>query len=494
VTTSRIAQKTRETTVPQNTEAEICVLGAMILAGKSAIETAQEEKNLLPSDFFVESNQLICHALYTLAVELDEGVDIDPISLKNKLVRDGKLDTIGGISYINNLVEYVPTSANLPYYTDIVITNSKRRKIIAASLKTIAIAYDEANDIETIETEAEHLILTATGSEAKTGTTTISQGLEKALDDVWRRKQEGRSIVGLASGLDDWDAILSGLRPKTLNFIIGRPAMGKTGMALEILTYMAIHGAKIGFFSLEMSSEELMIRAIASATSINSTIVQTGQMSDIEYESMVQTSSTMLFGLDFLIDDNESSTTKDIRSRARWMKTKMKGLDVICIDYLQIIETIKDHGTRADELEQICKELKKIAKALNICVICLVQVNKEIEKREDKRPTLGDIHGSDGAAKKADTVTAIYRPAYYERKDAKQTRQASAPPDDWTRNTYDKDLPDEQRDTRHTTSELEREEVELIVLKNRAGRLGTAKADFIPALTKFVNPKDIFEG
>lgn len=353
---------------PQNIEAEQAVLGAMMIKKKAIIE-AQEI--LQPEDFYREAHRRVYDAMLKLA-ENDEAVDL--VTLTEQLRKDGELEKIGGIPFITTIANIVPTAANVTYHAKIVKEKAELRRLIDAATEIAGAAYEDSQPVENIMDAAEQKILAVAGSQTANGFEPIKSILMRTFERINVLYESKGGITGLSTGFKDLDRLTSGLQASDLILVAARPSMGKTAFTLNIASYVGLHGGKVAFFSLEMSKEQLMQRMLCSEGSIDSQLLRTGQLGDEDWTNLV-TVADKLNRAPIYIDDTAGITIMDLRSKARRLKAE-HGLDLIVIDYLQLMQGRpgKNGDNRQQEISEISRSLKALARELNVPVIALSQL------------------------------------------------------------------------------------------------------------------------
>lgn len=440
-------------TMPSDVLAEQSTLGALLLAGRSAVERTMDR--LKPLDFYRDAHGTIYEAMCYLA---RTGREVDIVTLKGEIERRRAMDQIGGIGYLMTLGDIVPTPANLRYYADRVLEQSLRRRLYRAALEISQEALSGEGEVQEMADAAEQRILDAT-SDRRGGDAyrTMAALLDAAMDQVHEAYQLGGGLAGIASGLSEWDRLVGGLCPEQLHIVAGRPGMGKSVFGNTLALNVAAQGGRVAMFTTEMSATAVVKRMAAAAARVNASDVRTGRLTPERYAYLCQEASAHLHALPITIDDTSAITPAQILSRTRKIIADYGQVDLVIVDYLQRLQpdTTRKSGTLAEEIGEIAKALKTMAGRLRVPVVALAQPNRNNEARVDKRPTLSDLAGSSGIEKEADTVTFLYRPGYYEKHEGP-------------------DAP-------------EYEESELIVAKNREGQLGTVKVLFSGPYQRFDN-------
>ncbi len=394
---------------PQNIEAEEGVLGAMLIKKEAIVEATEI---LSEDDFYREANRIIFQGIQELS---EEGEAVDLITLTERLKRDGRLAKIGGISYITKLANIVPTAANVAYHAKIVREKAELRHLIDAATEIAADAYENASPVEDIMDTAEKKILAVAGTRSTAGFEPMKKIVVRTFEHIGEVYDSGGGITGLSTGFRDLDALTSGLQKSDLILVAARPSMGKTAFTLNIASHAGLNGATVAFFSLEMSKEQLVQRMLCSEGCIDSQRVRTGQLDDDEWTMLVK-ASDRVGRAPIYIDDTPGITVMELRSKARRLKAE-HGLDLVIIDYLQLMQGRggKSSESRQQEISEISRSLKSLARELNVPVIALSQLSRSVESRQVKRPMLSDLRESGSLEQDADIVMFLYREDYYDK-------------------------------------------------------------------------------
>ena len=436
---------------PHDIEAEQAILGSM-LTDKDAVIAAIEV--LRDEDFYREDNKLIYTAILNL---YNRAEPIDIITVKAELESMGKFDQVGGLEYLAALPENVPTTANATKYIKIVEEKSTLRKLIKTANEIIELGYDTTEDVEDIMGGAEKKIFDIMQNKAKKGYSPIKDVLVESftkLEELYKRKQH---ITGVPSGFVELDYKTAGFHGSDLVLIAARPAMGKTAFALNIASNAAIRGrVPVAIFSLEMSKEQLVNRVLSSEAMVDSNKVRTGKLEENDWTKLAEAIGP-LSEAEIYIDDTPGININEIRAKCRKLKLE-KNIGMVVIDYLQLIQgTNKRNGSREQEISEISRSLKILAKELNVPVIALSQLSRAAEQRPDHRPMLSDLRESGAIEQDADIVMFLYRDDYYNKDSEK------------------KDI------------------AEVIIAKHRGGSTGTVELLWLGNYTKFVNLEKRFD-
>ena len=390
---------------PQSIEAELSVLGAMMLK-KEAVTQAIE---LLRADeFYRQAHRAVFEAMEGL-VRIGEPVDI--VTVTEALKKSGRLEQVGGISFLANLTNRVPSTANLAYYAKIVKEKALLRALIDASTEIAGAAYEASEDVAQQLDDAEQKILAIAGGRITGSFTPIKDVVFDAVDRVSELAAVKGGITGLSTGLKTLDSVTRGLQKSDLVIVAARPAMGKTAFVLNLATHVALQGKTVAFFSLEMPREQLMHRIFCAEGQIDATHLARGELDDDEWSRLVNVADRMLKA-ELYFDDTSSTTVMDIRTRARRLRAE-HGLDLIAIDYLQLIQAPGRAENRTLAVAEMTRSLKVLARELEVPIVVLSQLSRATEGRSDKRPMLSDLRESGSIEQDADIVMFLYREDYY---------------------------------------------------------------------------------
>lgn len=431
--------------LPHDLLAEQAVLGSIFL-DPDKIHIASEY--LTKDSFFKLSHGMLFNIMQDLS---DKGDPIDPVSVKSALDSIGQFEQVGGMAFLASLINAVPTSAHIEHYSKVVAEKSRARKVIEDLSQSISNVYDGQKDLNEILSQTEQNLSTIS-SEQKKGFRPIIDVIDSTQSILDERSQKVGDVTGTSTGFTDFDQITTGLHEDNLIIIAARPAMGKTAFALNIAQNVAKSSDKaVAIFSLEMGAESLVERMLSAEGLIPSYHVRTGNLSESEWRRMISAQERLAKGKIF-IDDTAGIRISEIRSKAKRLAQENGGLGLIVIDYLQLIEG-RRRENRQQEVSEISRQLKIIAKELKVPVIALSQLSRGVDQRNDKRPILSDLRESGSIEHDADIVAFLYREAYYKR--------------------------DEQEEPDNVT--------ELILEKNRHGSLGTVQLYFLKEYAKFAN-------
>lgn len=391
---------------PHSVEAEQSVLGSILLDKEAMISVSE---TLVPEDFYKEAHKVIYESMLKLYNSQSE---IDLITLTDELRDQGYLDDIGGIAYITSLSTVVPTTSNIKYYVNIVKEKSISRQLISAANDIINLGYDGSAKVEYVLENAEKKIFDISQERATNDFQPINQVISEALSMLEKLYEEKNDVTGLTTGFRDLNKKINGLQRSDLLLIAARPAMGKTAFALNLVQNAALKGdASVAVFSLEMSKEQLVQRMIASQSTVELKKIKTGTLADNDWPRITD-GMAILSGAKIHIDDTPGIKISELRSKCRKLKME-QGLDLILIDYLQLMEGEGNNESRQQEIAKISRSLKIIAKELNCPVVALSQLSRAPEQRADHRPMLSDLRESGSIEQDADIVMFLYRDEYY---------------------------------------------------------------------------------
>lgn len=443
---------------PQNIEAEQAVLGAIFL-NTDALADAMEYVEA--DDFYRRAHQILFQAMVDLN---NDGEAIDVLTVQNYLTTNNQLDDVGGVAYIAELATSVPTAANARYYAKIVEEKSMLRRLISTATNIITQANNGDDDVPSLLDSAERQIMDVSERRNRSGFREIKDVLNETLSDIDRLSQQSEDITGLPTGYREFDKMTAGLQPDNLIILAARPAVGKTAFALNIAQNVATStDTSVAIFSLEMSAESLVNRMLCAEGSINANHLRTGQLDEGEWQNLIVAMGA-LSNTSIFIDDTPGIKMAEIRAKCRRLAKEKGNLGLVVIDYLQLIEG-SNKESRQQEVSEISRQLKKLAKELSVPILALSQLSRGVEQRQDKRPVLSDIRESGSIEQDADIVAFLYRDDYYERGESKSEEDG-----------------DDQDSLNQDVGE-----VELIIEKNRAGARGTVKLLFIKSYNKFSN-------
>lgn len=394
--------------MPNNLEAEESVLGACFLS-KYALQKATE--SLLPESFYSEKNAKIFTAMMDLA---EEKTPIDLTTITSHLKKKNELNEVGGVEYLTEILNFVPTASNVDYYIQNVEETAILRRLIETANDIATEGYRTDETVNEILDSSEKKILSIVKNRKSSEFRSIKDVLLKTQSDLERLSENKSEITGLATGWYDLDKLTTGLHPNEFIIIAARPAMGKTAFALNLATYAAMTQDKsVAVFNLEMSAEQLAMRILSSLGQLEGFKLRTGNLMNNDWKRINEAVS-QLSNTNLVIDDTPGITIGEIRAKCRRLASSEKGLSLVIIDYLQLISGGKNYGAnRQQEVSDISRSLKTLAMELNVPIIALSQLSRSVEGREDKRPLMSDLRESGSIEQDADIVAFLYRDDYY---------------------------------------------------------------------------------
>ncbi|SFK10720.1 primary replicative DNA helicase [Halobacillus dabanensis] len=432
-------------TPPHNIEAEQAVLGAIFLEPE-AMSTAAEY--LLPEDFYRASHQRIFEVMLTLS---DRGEPIDLVTVTSALSNNKVLEEVGGVSYLTDIANSVPTAANISYYTSIVSEKSTLRGLIRTATNIVTSGYAEEEDLEDVLNAAEKDILEVSQRKNSSAFKSIKDVLIDVYDNIEQLHHNDGSTTGIPTGYRDLDHITSGFQRNDLIIIAARPSMGKTAFALNIAQNVAVHTEEnVAIFSLEMGADQLVSRMLCAEGNIDAQRLRTGHLETEDWNKLTMAMGS-LSNAGIYIDDTPGIRVSEIRSKCRRLKQE-HGLGMILIDYLQLIQgNANSKENRQQEVSEISRSLKGLARELNVPLIALSQLSRGVESRQDKRPMMSDLRESGSIEQDADIVGFLYRDDYYDQESENQNI------------------------------------IEIIIAKQRNGPVGNVELAFVKEYNKFVD-------
>jgi replicative DNA helicase len=393
---------------PQSVDAEQSVLGGLLLDNQ-AWERVSDV--LTADDFYRREHRQIFDAISALC---NEGSPADVVTVSEWLTKSGELEAAGGLSYIGALANNTPSAANIAAYAKIVRENAVLRELIRAASDISQAAYQpDGKGVSELLDKAEARVLEISEKGHRRGEfQPISRLLSKAVDRIDQLYRSDSPLTGVSTGFNDLDEMTSGLQPADLVIIAGRPSMGKTSLAMNIAENAAIgHKVPVAVFSMEMPGSQLAMRMMASLGRINAHRVRTGKLTDDDWPRLTS-AVTLLNEAPIFIDDTPALTPNEVRARARRLKRE-HGLGLIIVDYLQLMQTTESEENRATEISSITRNLKGLAKELNVPLIAMSQLNRSVESRNDKKPVMSDLRESGAIEQDADMILFIYRDEVY---------------------------------------------------------------------------------
>jgi replicative DNA helicase len=398
---------------PHSLEAEVSVLGACLISENAVAATTEL---LQPDDFYRNAHRVVFEAIAELSKASEP---VDAVSVTEWLSRRGRLEEVGGSTALYDLTEQVPTAANAAYYARIVRDRSLLRRLIDAGTQVAQLGYESEEDVTRTVDRAETLVFDLARTRTRSEVEPLKDLLNASYEKLEMLAKDRSEVTGLATGLDDFDRLTSGLQPQNLVIVAARPSMGKSGLALGISRYVAADLRRpVLFFSLEMSKVELANRLLSSEAKVDSGKLRTGRLEDRDWRAVGDALGRLNLAPLF-IDDTPSISLMEIRAKARRLKQREKDLALIVVDYLQLMQTDgKRPESRVQEVAEMSRGLKMLAKEMDIPVIALSQLSRQPESRTDKRPMLSDLRESGAIEQDADIVAFIYRDEVYDSESA----------------------------------------------------------------------------
>jgi replicative DNA helicase len=397
---------------PHNAEAEQTVLASCMI-DHIAVEKVV---NLLSyDDFYYEANKEIYDSIKQIHMQ---NIPVDAVTVFEELKKRGKIDYIGGFEYLATLTENIITSKNVEAYCNIIREKSTLRKLIGASQEIIEKSYMEDDEVQRIIELAEQRIFSISQNRSINSFSEIKEVLMTVFNQLEERAKSGGGITGLATGYTDLDRMTSGLQKSDLILLAARPSMGKTALALNIAMNVVKNGASVALFSLEMSEEQYVQRIISQEAMVDSTKLRTGNLDDDDWTRLINTMS-LISNYKIYIDDTPSVTLFEMMSKCRRLKIE-KGLDLIVVDYLQLMSDGGRTDNRQQEISNISRGLKALARELDCPVLALSQLSRAPELRNDHRPVMSDLRESGAIEQDADVVMMLYRDEYYNKEESEK--------------------------------------------------------------------------
>lgn len=439
-----MAEETIKRIPPSSKEAEQSVIGAMLM-DQDAIVAAAEL--ITQKDFYYKEYGALFESICGL---YNEGKAVDPVTLQDRLRDQSLPEEVSSMEFLAGLISAVPSSANARSYAQIVADKSFLRRMIKVTGEISEECYREQADVEQIMDHAEHEVFEVLQNQSSSDFVPIRRVVVDVLEKIARAAKSTGYVTGLSSGFSDLDYKTAGFQPSDLILLAARPSMGKTALALNIAQYVTQKlGEPVAFFSLEMSKEQLTSRLLSMESHIDSSTIRSGQLRDEEWESLIY-SAGKVGNSKLIIDDTPSISASALRSRARKYKLEFD-VKLIVVDYLQLMSSGMRTDSRQQEVADISRSLKAVARELNVPIIVLSQLNRSVEKRDNKRPMLSDLRESGAIEQDADLVMFLYRDEYY------------------NQDSEDKNI------------------AEVIIAKQRNGPTGTVRLLWLPQFTQFRN-------
>jgi replicative DNA helicase len=393
---------------PQNLDAEQSVLGGIMLDNQ-ALNSALEI--LDADDFYSEAHRKIFSAIIEL---YNKSEPCDIITLSNILKNRTQLDQAGGISYLSALSDSVPSAANISHYAKIVKEKSILRKLIGTATEILHKSYTSSSDIDTVLDEAEHAIFEISENKIRPTFSSFKDLIKDSVKTIEKLYERKELVTGVPTGFEKLDDITSGLQKSDLVIIAGRPSMGKTALAMNIAQYAALEaGIPVAIFSLEMSKEQLALRMLSSEARVDSQRIRRGFLGEADWPKLI-TAAGRLSEAQIFIDDSPAISALEMKAKARRLKSEVN-LGLIILDYLQLMRGGGYKDSREQEISEISRSLKTLAKELNVPVIALSQLNRKLEDRTNKRPQMADLRDSGAIEQDADLIAFIYRDEVYDK-------------------------------------------------------------------------------
>ncbi len=393
---------------PQSIELEQGVLGAILLENEALVRVLEI---LNERDFYQEAHRWIFQTMVEL---FEDNVPIDLLTVTERLRKNDRLGAMGGASYLTELVDMVPTAANVSHHAHIVRDKAVLRGLIQTATTIVTESYEDSEDIDVLLDRAEQSIFEISQRKSTTGfanINTILKGSFKHIEQLYERKE---LITGVPTGFADFDRLTAGLQPADLIIIAGRPSMGKTALSLNIAQHVGGQvGRPVAIFSLEMSKEQLVMRMLCAEARVNSSSLRTGFLSREDWPRLTKAAGT-LSEARIHIDDSPAQSSLDIRAKARRLQAEVGDLALVIVDYLQLMQGRARIESRQQEISEITRSLKALAKELNVPVVALSQLSRAVEQRQQRRPQLSDLRESGAIEQDADVVVLIYRDEVYD--------------------------------------------------------------------------------
>ncbi|BDV41980.1 replicative DNA helicase [Geotalea uraniireducens] len=393
---------------PQSLEAEMSILGGILLDNEAINRTLEI---IEAEDFYRESHRKLFRAMVELSSRSEP---CDLITLTDLLKRHGELEEIGGAAYLATLVDYVPTAANIAYYCKIVKEKSVSRRLITAATEIVTMGYDAETTVDELLDSAQKSIFEISDNKLRPAFTPVGAILKDTFRHIETLYEKKEHVTGVPTGYYDLDKMTAGFQRGDLIIIAGRPSMGKTAFALNIAQYAAAHAdspAPAAIFSLEMSKEQLVMRLLCSESRVDASRLRTGHLIDTDWHKLTS-GADKLSKAKLFIDDTPAIPIMEMRAKSRRLKAE-HGLGLIVVDYLQLMRGGARVESRQQEISEISRSLKALAKELDVPVVALSQLNRSLESRTDKRPMMSDLRESGAIEQDADVIMFVYRDAVY---------------------------------------------------------------------------------
>jgi len=431
---------------PQNLDAESSVLGGILLENEAVNQVLEL---LRPEDFYRESHRKVFRAIVELS---DRSDPVDLITLSDFLKSRGELEAVGGTAYLASLADFVPTAANISHYARIVREKSILRSLISTATEIATRGYEEQGNVEEFLDSAEKVIFDISEKKIKASFVAVGDMIKDTLKTVEKLYERKEMVTGVPTGYNDLDKLTAGLQPAELIIVAGRPGMGKTAFALNIAANAAFTGAGVAVFSLEMAKEQLVLRMLCSEARVDSSKVRSGYLGERDFPQLAKAAGR-LHEAPIYIDDTPAISVLELRAKARRLvRDRSKKIGLIIVDYLQLMRGMGTASNREQEISEISRSLKALAKELSVPVIALSQLNRRVEDRSDRRPMMSDLRESGAIEQDSDVIMFIYRDEVYNKSDESKKGLA-----------------------------------EIIVAKQRNGPIDTVTLTFLNLYTRFEN-------
>jgi len=431
---------------PQNRDAEISVLGAMLFEEDALLRALQS----LRSDYFYDENHgRIFSAMRSL---FEKGQPVDLVTVSDELRKKEELEAVGGVGYLTQLTAQVPTAAHVEHYARMVRNKALVRKLIQSSTRIVQRCFDESNDAKQLLDEAERMIFEISQNQIEGKFASLKEIIHNSMETIDQLYQRREHVTGVATGFHEFDVKTAGLQPSDLVIVAGRPSMGKSAWVTGICEHVGIHLKKgVAFFSLEMSKEQLVQRMLCSHARVDAQKVRTGYLSHQDWPKLTSAAGR-LSEAPIFIDDTPAQSILEIRAKARRLKMQHH-IELIVVDYLQLMQGSGSPESRQQEISEISRSLKALARELRVPVIAVSQLSRAVESRTGNRPMLSDLRESGAIEQDADLVVFLFREEYY------------------------------------NPTEENRNKAEAIISKQRNGPVGTVELVFLKEWTRFDNPE-----
>lgn len=429
---------------PQNLEAEVAVIGSMLLE-KDAIGLCIEK--LSGDNFYSDIHRKIFTNIVTL---YDENKPVDILTLTERLKNQNELEAVGGASYIASIINSIPSAANVEHYVDIIQEKAILRRLIETSTEVIAQCYESPDNVREILDTAERKIFDIAQRRGQNGVISFRELIKNSIEEVEKLFQYKKLVTGIPTSFTDFDRMTSGLQPADFIVFAARPSMGKTALALNLAEYVALEEKQpVAIFSLEMSKAQLVLRILCSNSRVNIHRVRTGFLGENDFQNLVASASKLATAPIF-VDDTPGVSVMELRAKARRLKAK-HDIKLMIVDYLQLMQSVGRRAeSRQQEISDISRAFKALARELNIPIIVISQLNRAVEGRQDHRPQLSDLRESGAIEQDADMVVLLLRKEYYDPEDSQGI-------------------------------------ADIIIAKQRNGPVGDIKLRFFSEFTKFEN-------